>query len=199
MISYHEFVFDEANRRFVGRFEDMYQAEDKYGFDSWHQEDTWDVSYQIAFGLVKSCWGPKVLDIGCGKGFFCSDLGDEMISRITAIDISETAILKAKSRNPEINFIKMDARDILSLPDTYDLAIAMEILSYLPEWRSVIANMSKKARAGMISLYLPPNPIGFIKSFDELMLEFAKWFHIEDEVMLNGNKIFLLGKSNKMQ
>ena len=36
MTGYHEFVFNQAERRFIGEFEEMYQQEQVSCFDSWH-------------------------------------------------------------------------------------------------------------------------------------------------------------------
>ena len=36
---YHQYVFNTAERKFVGDFESMYKDETNKKFDSWHHED----------------------------------------------------------------------------------------------------------------------------------------------------------------
>ena len=51
----------------------------------------------------------------------------------------------------------------------------------------------------MISLYIPENPIGFVKSEDELVSEIAKLFNIIEHISLNTRNcviVFAKGKKN---
>jgi len=51
-----------------------------------------------------------------------------------------------------------------------------------------------------ISLYLPSNPIGFVKTLEELRKEVCKYFKIEIDIVINksdGETILLLGKKKK--
>jgi hypothetical protein len=68
MKNYHPYVFDNENRRFVGEFEEMYQAESSSGFDSWHQDDKRPLSKQISRIIVERMNFNTILDLGCGKG-----------------------------------------------------------------------------------------------------------------------------------
>ena len=70
----------------------------------------------------------------------------------------------------------------------------MEILSYLKNWKEIVKKASNKAQYLFISLYLPPDPIGFIKSFSELKTEFNKYFRIETELLWNNETIFIMGE-----
>lgn len=47
----------------------------------------------------------------------------------------------------------------------------------------------------MISLYIPDNPIGYVKSEIELVYEISLYFNIVEHIFLNKNKsIIILGK-----
>ncbi len=67
---YHDFVFDIKQRKFVGKFEEMYQQEDLQAFDSWYQEDTTHITKRLAFCLLEQYNFNNILDVGCGKGAF---------------------------------------------------------------------------------------------------------------------------------
>ncbi len=46
-----------------------------------------------------------------------------------------------------------------------------------------------------ITLYIPKNPIGFVKSFRELIKEIEKYFSIEEKIIYNDESIFILAKN----
>jgi len=49
---YHKYVFDIENRKFIGKFEEMYNHEEIESYDSWFQEDLRHLTYQISFVLL---------------------------------------------------------------------------------------------------------------------------------------------------
>lgn len=194
MAKYHKYVFDTENRKFVGKFEEMYANEDKENYDSWFQEDLRGLKYILARSILDQYNFNSVLDVGCGKGAF-THLLKKKNNQVLGIDLSETAIAKAKGKYPDINFQALKAEDISSLNQKFDLVLVMEILSYLETWREAIQNISRMTDYVFISLYLPPNPIGFVKSFQELSFEVEKHFTIVSKVIDEvGGEVQILGK-----
>jgi SAM-dependent methyltransferase len=196
---YHKYVFDTKKRKFVGKFEEMYQKEDKGNYDSWFQGDLTHLGRQISFTVLDRYNFTFILDIGCGKGCF-THLLKKNNNKVIGVDISETAITKAKSKYNTVEFLALKAEDALKLPNRYDLIIMMEIISYLKNWRKILAVAAEKTSYLYISLYLPPNPIGFVKSFGQLKREIEKYFAIETELLWNNETILILGKrkNNKL-
>ncbi len=192
---YHKYVFDLENRTFVGHFEEMYANEEKENYDSWFQEDLSHLGKQISLLVLKQFNFKNILDIGCGKGAFTHLLKRESNS-VAGVDVSSTAIAKAKMKYRDIDFRVMNVREALTAPQQWDLIVMMEILSYLKDWKSIIAAAAKKSSVLYMSLYLPPNPIGFVKSFEELREEIQKYFFIQTEILWNQETVFLLAKSN---
>jgi len=192
---YHRFVFDTERRRFVGEFEEMYRREDAEGFDSWAQEDLGELDKRLSIAIVDGVPAERVLDVGCGKGAFTQLLvrpGREVIG----VDIAPTAVEKARERCPEADFRVGTVDDLEQVaPGRFDLVIAMEVLSYLERWPEALEKLSGIGERLYISLYVPPDPIGFVKSFDTLRDEVAKRFDIEADVVLNGDKLLLLARS----
>lgn len=202
MAEYHKFVFDEKNRKFVGAFEEMYQAEVAAGFDSWHQEDTRDLSKQIALKLLGQFSFQSVLDLGCGKGAWIHQLKTRN-NRVLALDVSETAIKQAQARFPDIRFKVFDLKnqflkDLMDGP--VDLATCLETLSYLDNWEKVIDDVAAVARHMMVALYIPENPMGFVKNEEDLVRVFSRHFEIIHDIRLRSmRKIILLGRSSRFK
>lgn len=183
---YHDFVFDTDNREFVGRFEDMYRQENEKYFDSWFQEDSRHLGRKIQSAILSQYNFNDILDMGCGKASLTHTL-QKRNNRVTGIDISETCIKVAAGKYPDVNFICCTVDEYFSGSEKkHDLVIASDILSYLQNWRSVIKTVSERSEFFMISLFIPENPIGFIKSFPELFSEIEKYFSIENKVFWTG-------------
>lgn len=178
----------------------MYQAESIEGFDSWYQEDTRTFSNQICLAIINEYNFHTVLDIGCGKGTFTHFLKKEN-NQVVGIDISETALNVAKTKFPDIEFLSVDlSKDNFTLlsfyEKRYDLIILIEVLSYLPNWREVLKALSNIGNYFLISLFIPKNPIGFVKSGEELVSCFNIHCKIIENIhLVTHQKTILFGKT----
>ena len=197
MKGYHRFVFDTEQRCLVGAFEEMYQAEDREGFDSWHQDDVSHLSKQVSLTILANYNFARVLDVGCGKGAFTRWL-QRANNELVALDLSETALKVARGRYPGIDFRQADLRDpafdFASL-GRFDLVCCLETLSYIEEWRAVLAAFARVAEYALVALHLPSDPIGTVKSFDELRAAFAGSFALLQEIHLEPQRqVILFGR-----
>jgi len=188
---YHRYVFNADAGEFVGKFEEMYDREDVEGYDSWSQEDSRHLSRRLSLVILERHNFDRVLDIGCGKGSF-THLLKKTNNSVVGIDVSPSAISKARTKYRDIDFRTADTRSLLSLAsEPFDLVVAMEVLSYVSDWRDVLGAISRVARFLYLTLYLPPDPLGFVKSFDELIAEVSKHFVIETQLLVNNEQILL--------
>lgn len=198
MAKYHKYVFDAKKRAFVGKFEEMYYREDRDNYDSWFQEDLSGLKYIMSMAVLGQYNFDSVLDIGCGKGAF-THLLKKKNNVVLGIDISQTAVRKARAKYPRIDFRALKAEDVLSLRKKYDLVVAMEIFSYLKTWPAVIEKISRMTEYAFISLYLPPDPIGFVKSFGDLSGAVEKHFTVITKIFdETGSDMLILAKSKKL-
>lgn len=200
MAEYHKYVFDQEKREFLGHFEEMYAAEGEKIFDSWHQEDQRDLSKIIAKALLAQYCFSSILDLGCGKGAFTHCLKKHN-NRVIAIDISETALQMARARYADVEFHRADLNHqslTKIIPHGVDLAVALETFSYLAHWEVVLKDLAALAGHLLVVLYLPENPIGFVKSEEQLLLAFSESFEIIQDIRMRSmKKIILFGKSKR--
>lgn len=196
MAKYHRYVFDNEKRTFVGRFEEMYQAENTEGFDSWHERDLRMLRKRLSLEILSQYNFSTVLDIGCGKGTFTHLLKKEN-NVVLGVDGSATAVERAKQSYPDIEFEQMNAVDLAGLRRKVDLVVVMAVLAYVAEWRLVLRMIADIATWIYVAEYIPPNPIGFVKSDAELVREVEKWFHIRTKVLLDDTHSLILGRNRK--
>ena len=187
---WHPHVFDSERRRFVGDFEGMYRAEAEQGFDSWHQSDPRRLDSRVAGLLLDQITFRSALDLGCGKGQFAASLR-RRDNRVVGVDASETAIGTARSYYPDLEWVCADVQQYVAHSDAFDLIVARELLSYVEGWRELLAACADRCRYLLLGLYVPADPIGFVKSHAELEQEAERRFELLEGVMLTRRSLVI--------
>ena len=174
---YHDFVFDTHHRRFIGRFEEMYKAEQSEHFDSWDQDNPHRLDAHLVRALVDSRNPRNVVDIGCGKGFLTSLLAQPNRT-ILGCDVSETALSVARERNPLARLSHLSDSSIYPLVQflfdarrslgAVEMVVVSQVLSYISDWKNFIDIASTYGDGLCLALYLPADPIGHVKSWDDV-------------------------------
>jgi predicted TPR repeat methyltransferase len=177
MSGYHEFVFDEHKREFRGDFEQMYRAELIEQFDSWGQDNPQRLDLRITKMLVDSLNPQKIVDIGSGKGLLTSFL-DSPGRNVIGCDVSETALSIARERDPHVAYTRLPDASVYSIVQylftsrqelgRIDVVVMSQVLSYIDEWKNLIDIVFTYSSGVCISLYLPENPIGFVKDWNDV-------------------------------
>ncbi|EKP0261915.1 class I SAM-dependent methyltransferase [Aeromonas sobria] len=118
------YIFKEIDDKlvFIGDFERFYQEDN----DPWGQSASSEMSryYQLSRQRLMSILSiikekSMIVEVGCGLGYVTKLISDEFpqSNNIVGLDISETAINKAKQLFPDLQFI---CADITSPHFTYD-------------------------------------------------------------------------------
>jgi len=192
MARYHKYVFDLENHQFVGDFESMYSNEVKENFDSWHSSSLTHLPKKLALDILNQYNFETVLDFGCRKGFF-THLLKKNNNQVTGWDISPTAIKVARRYFGHLcDFQSVDDPVKTIEQCNYDVIIILETLSYIEKWRNLLQVFSQHCNFMYISLYIPSNPIGFVKSLEELEKEVEEYFFIREHIIYNKESVFLL-------
>lgn len=209
---YHQFVYDADSRKLIGKFEELYRDGAEKGLDAWHQ-DALELREDVV--IAKSILGSMtsgrpvrtVVDLGCGKGVLAQHLFAD-VDRYLGIDISETAVETAQRNFPGMEFIHADVQtgeDLAELvssksANNFDLFFSSQTLSFMNDWRGIIEQATENFRSVLIVLYLPPDPIGYIKSFGGLVDEVWRNFEgIRCSFSPSGSHIAISGQSARMR
>jgi len=208
--SYQEYVFDEQNRSFKGEFEQMYKAEKTEGFDSWHQDDVNFTDKKLCLQILKQSNFNTIVDIGCGKGAL-THLMKTKYNKVIGFDISQEAVSIAGNRYQNIPFFSMDIQnsdwkkllfehlDNMKSEGRVDCVVCLETLSYIEKWREVIKDFSLIGKSVLLKLFLPDDPIGYVKNGDEFVTVFNKYFNILEYIkFVNRKMIVIFGESKSI-
>lgn len=140
---YQDYVIKDG--KLVGEFEQMYKDYE----DPWEQttRETCRSEKAIALNLIKKYRFSNIVELDCGLGHFSKQISDLGVT-LTAVDISETAVQKAKKLYPQCTFV---VADILEFDKYYthdtDCIIMSEITWYVLDKLDVfIESLKNKAK-----------------------------------------------------
>lgn len=122
----------------------------------------------------------KALDVGCALGDFTRHLY-ELNNNLLAIDISKTAIEKAKAKFDYIDFRVGSLPDSSLQSSAFDLITCLEVLYYMDEdeqkaFLSAVNSLLKEGGTGVITSVIGEKP--YFKSEDLVML-LSEYFKIK--------------------
>ena len=112
----------------------------------------------LADDQAQASW--SVLDAGCGEGLFTEEIADRYPgARVVGFDVDTRAVAVAAqrcARQPNVRLCVHDLRQPIvgSVPGTgrLDLAVMWLVLPYLPDRRTVLANLAATLRPGGVLL-----------------------------------------------
>lgn len=114
----------------MGEFEQMYRDFQ----DPWHQSvlETFAAEKALALNAIQALKPNTVLEIGCGLGFFTKRIREAGVPQVIGMDVSETALQKARQSAPECTFVAGDILD-LAIYDRFrpDLLVMAETTWYV--------------------------------------------------------------------
>ena len=97
--------------------------------------------------------GERVLDVGCGPGFYCVELAAEVgpSGSVVGLDGSEAMLELAGRRCAELGNVELRVGDAtaLSVADAdFDAAICVQVLEYVPDARAGLAELHRALKPG---------------------------------------------------
>ena len=97
--------------------------------------------------------GEKILDVGCGTGSLTFELATHPeLQKIDAVDFSPTFVVAARARNTDarVSIAEGDATALAFADRSFDRAMALLVLHFVPEAGRAIAEMKRVVRPGGI-------------------------------------------------
>jgi 2-polyprenyl-3-methyl-5-hydroxy-6-metoxy-1,4-benzoquinol methylase len=141
------------HRRIRSYYEGYYESEDLEAFP-YSEART---SAALAWILREVSRDKRVLDVGCGVGYACAQLARTGFG-VAGIDISERALERARSRNPDGDFRQAREDDCLEWDDaSFGGLICLGVLEHIPEAPTLLAECARVLEPGAPAVFVVPN------------------------------------------
>jgi ubiquinone/menaquinone biosynthesis C-methylase UbiE len=97
--------------------------------------------------------GERILDIGCGPGFYCLELAEEVGEEgsIVGVDNSEAMLALAERRCDGLAQVGFKEGDALSLPvedESFDAGFSVQVLEYVPDATAALREIFRAIKPG---------------------------------------------------
>jgi arsenite methyltransferase len=97
--------------------------------------------------------GERILDVGCGPGFYCAELAEEVgqSGSVVGVDSSPAMLELAARRCAGHEGVELRRGDAISLPVDdagFDAALCVQVLEYVPDPTVALAEMHRALRPG---------------------------------------------------
>jgi SAM-dependent methyltransferase len=89
----------------------------------------------------------NALDVGCGLGFWLAALGEQFGCERTGLDLSESAVARAREIDPGATIVH-GAFDDDAPAGPFDLVTLQHVLEHVPDPRSTVAQAARRLDAG---------------------------------------------------
>ena len=97
--------------------------------------------------------GERILDVGCGPGFYCAELADEVgpSGSVVGVDSSSAMLELAAHRCAGHERVELRTGDAASLPvddASFDAALCVQVLEYVADPTAALAEIHRTLRPG---------------------------------------------------
>jgi arsenite methyltransferase len=133
-----QLVFDEETARAIER---VYESRDAQR------------RREIVRAALATTNGDRILDVGCGPGFYCAELLAEVgpSGSVVGVDGSPAMLALAARRCEGAGNVEFHEADATSLPvpdASVDRALCVQVLEYVPDPAAALAEMHRALRPG---------------------------------------------------
>ena len=97
--------------------------------------------------------GDRVLDVGCGPGFYCLEIAEEVgpEGQVVGIDAAEPMLQLARRRCEPHDNVAFKQGDIMAIPvddESFDRAVCVQVLEYVEPATAALAEIKRTLRPG---------------------------------------------------
>lgn len=122
----------------------------------------------------------RILDLGCGFGYFAREARARGARQVTGVDLSERMLTAARAatRDDGIVFVHASLEDYVPERDAFDLVVSSLALHYIADYAAVVRKVAACLRTGGRFAFSVEHPITTAHGS-------ADWFHSAEGVPLH--------------
>ena len=132
-------------------------------YDAWYDtpRGRWmgDLETALLTRLLKPEAGERILDVGCGTGWFTRRLARDHAVHMTGVDIDAPRLAHAKRMDTQSNYLVADALRLPFADGEFDRAISVTALDFMPDWQPAVQEMMRVTRRRLVLITLNRNSL----------------------------------------
>jgi ubiquinone/menaquinone biosynthesis C-methylase UbiE len=141
--------------------------------------------WHSTFDLADLRGDERVLDVGCGNGYYLGALRDASHGGlVVGADLSEGMLRSAAARSGRATLMLGDAQRLPFPGDSFDVALAMHMLYHVPDRAIAISELRRVVRPGGVVLVVT-NSTEHLLELDELLAESMRQVFGTESMMLS--------------
>ena len=111
--------------------------------------------------LMPDLHGRKVLDLGCGFGWFCRWARENFAAHVLGIDVSEKMLAQAGATTPDtaITYTRADMEQLELPPASFDLVYSSLVLHYIANLDGLLSQVHRSLVQGGSLIFSVEHPI----------------------------------------
>lgn len=119
-------------------------------YDAWYDSPRgrWagDTEYRLLLSLLAPRPGARLLDVGCGTGWFTRRLARLAGLHVVGADINDKWLAFARARDQHASYVHADALTLPFAACSFDYVVSVAALGFIPDWPGALAEMARVAR-----------------------------------------------------
>jgi SAM-dependent methyltransferase len=111
--------------------------------------------------LLPDLRGLRVVDLGCGFGWFCRFAREQGAAQVLGLDVSERMLGRARAMtsDPAIVYVRADLERLDLAADSFDLAYSSLVLHYIQDLAGLFATLRRALVPGAHLIFSVEHPI----------------------------------------
>ena len=132
--------------------------------------------------------GKRVLDLGCGFGWFCRFARENGAQAIEGIDVSENMLRRARdlTSDPAISYRRADLEDVQLPTGAFDIAYSSLVFHYVESLHSLLTRIGDALVPGGDLVFSTEHPIYTAPSMPEFREETGRTVWVVDRYLDEG-------------
>ncbi len=118
-------------------------------YDAWYETDRgrWigATEWRLLTGLLTPQSGERVLDVGCGTGWFTRRVAGLAGVEVTGTDIDSEALAFARAHDPRARYAEADACRLPFADDSFHKVMSVTALCFIADWPQALSEIVRVA------------------------------------------------------
>ena len=114
-------------------------------YDTWYDtaRGRWigETEYSLILKRLEPTPGDRLLDVGCGTGWFTRKFSGLPCIKITGVDIDQDALAFARAQDPSSLYMRADALQLPFQDKQFDLVVSITALCFVDPWETALSEI----------------------------------------------------------